>query len=303
MIKRILSLIFSFILISTFSVHASATNLTPFDYQTVSDDDLNRILDNQEYILNDINAALEAEKTGEQITELSLDHIAKVYIDTDIFSLKSTDYNSFTKAFGDQNYVYTCTQYLTDVKVEYTLAIASEVNNEAKKIMTDEELNEVTQKAGKWNVSSVSVLQNEQKSYTDLIDQLSFEKYDNVMIVGSLKGFFYPIAIGFVNDQATDIITILENIDSYNIFEFVPDTMASNDTNDTNHVYDYASIVEIVNEHYTADSEDLIVGGENVQKSAIDDSKNIAVPIGICIAAAAVIVLIIFKYPGCKTNK
>lgn len=65
-----------------------------------------QIIENETSILNDINAVLKAEKTGEQMSELLFDDCIRVYIDTDIFSLDQTDAVSVTEAFArtDQDY-------------------------------------------------------------------------------------------------------------------------------------------------------------------------------------------------------
>ena len=65
-----------------------------------------QIIEDETSILNDINAVLKAEKTGEQMSELLFDDCIRVYIDTDIFSLDQTDAVSVTEAFArtDQDY-------------------------------------------------------------------------------------------------------------------------------------------------------------------------------------------------------
>ena len=59
-----------------------------------------QIIENETSILNDINAVLKAEKTGEQMSELLFDDCVRVYIDTDIFSLDQTDEISVTERWN-----------------------------------------------------------------------------------------------------------------------------------------------------------------------------------------------------------
>ena len=128
------------------------------------------------------------------------------------FSLDQTDAVSVTGAFEGSDYVYTCTAYFDDRKVEYTLGRGESLDFREKMHLTPAERKELERRAGNWCISSVSVLPEEENSLSERVRQISFEKYDQVIFVGSLSGFRYPVAVGFLNGQATDMITLQDDL-------------------------------------------------------------------------------------------
>ena len=210
-----------------------------------------QIIEDETSILNDINAVLKAEKTGEQMSELLFDDCVRVYIDTDIFSLDQTDAVSVTGAFEGSDYVYTCTAYFDDRKVEYTLGRGESLDFREKMHLTPAERKELERRAGNWCISSVSVLPEEENSLSERVRQISFEKYDQVIFVGSLSGFRYPVAVGFLNGQATDMITLQDDL-AYPILD------AASSVREGEHgekILDYQQVVELVEERDFTDSE------------------------------------------------
>lgn len=285
--KKITAIILEILFLGMFSMYAMAADYQ-FDYKTMSNSDKISIMDNKSAILSDINAVLEAEKIEDKMTVLPLDDFVKIYIDTDLFALDSADYDTMKSAFGNDQYVYTCTAYVKNAKVEYTLGKVDDIDENEKESMTDEELLEFEKNIGKWCVSSVSVIHDDEECYTELVNQLAFEDYDNVLIVGSLKGFRYPVAIGFKNGQASDIITILKNSSAYDILEHIPATMS---VDDKKNVYDYTKVAKFAEDAYTP--VDDVSGGESLSGDSQMEKKNIFIiaigSVGILVGVLAIL--------------
>lgn len=261
-----------------------------YDYQFMSADDRTEISDNKTAILNDLNSVLESEGINEQLDDIPLDAYVKIYIDTNIFALDSFDYQSINSAFDTDSYVYTCTSYLDNVKLEYTLGVVEDISDDEKNALTSEELEDFTEKMGKWCVSSVSVIPEEENSLTELVEQNSFDKYENVILVGSLPGLRYPVAVGFSEGVADDIITLQASA-AYEVLEYLPVTES---VNSVENVYDFLTVSEIAQEKYASDYEgdNSLIGGGGYVSERQTAWNSIFIPVLLAVAIVGVFIII-----------
>ena len=284
MLKKIYSLILMCVMvfIPVISVQAKMPDV-PCKYEKISESDLKAIMQNEDGILQDINAVLDAEQIEVMKSEhLNIEDAVKIYIDTDIFSLKDSSYQNIKKVLDAGDYVYTCTVAMEDVRLEVTLAVGEAFSEADLKDFTEEEKNQLAERAGKWCVSSVSVLQEGDVCCTDALKEKDLSAYDTVLVAGSLAGFRYPVAVGFQDGSAADVITLSEQT-LYEIEDYLPQTMAS-ETNQG--VYNYEMVSEIVSEqglNGKSGQAGLQGGGTASQ------TENAKVPI-IPIAAAVIVV-------------
>lgn len=255
-----------------------------FDFETMSVADRDAILTNEEDILEDLNTVLEAEQLDFTLDEVLTDEFVRIYVDTEIFALDTDDQEAILSELMQGSYVYTCKAVAGDVRIEYTLALQSELDDEDLEVLTDDEIEELSEKVGKWCVSSVSVLEAEDDCYTELLDAVPLDAYDEVVLAGSLSGFRYPVAIGFAEGQAAEVITLRDD-SVYEIMEYIPDTAA---VSGEEQGYDYDTIAGIVREQYLKDdsAQDGIGGGGSVTAAgAAFPVRRIVIPVVVIIAA------------------
>ena len=261
---------------------------TIYDYASMSSVDREAILTNEEDILQDINTVLEAEQPDFVLEDVLTDEFVKIYVDTEIFELNADDQETIMEELAQGSYVYTCTAAVDDIRVEYTLALQDELDEDDLEVLTDEEIEELSENIGKWCVSSISVLEAEDECYTELVDAAALDGYDDVVLAGSLSGFLYPVAIGFSDGQAADVITLRDD-SAYEIMEYIPETATADEEE---HVYAFDVIKEIVQEQYPedADAQDVLSGGGtgNAADSAVP-VKQIVIIVVIVIAAVVIL--------------
>lgn len=168
----------------TTTAWAQNTDVT-FDYEKMSDTDQAAIFNNEADILKDIKDVLDAEKINVSMPEnLVIEDYAKIFIDNNIFSLESTDYEAIKKSFEDGSYVYECLIKIEDIRLDVTLGIRDKITEADAETLSEEEFQEIRGKEGKWCVSAVTVLDTENFSYVTALKQKDLKKIRKVTVFG-----------------------------------------------------------------------------------------------------------------------
>lgn len=247
--KKIMTLLI--VAMCTFgSVNVNASNIhekADYTFLEMEDKDASAILQNEKAILRDINAVLSAENHQDKlVSELNWDQCVKIYSDTDIMTLNTTNEADIKDNLSAGNYIYVCYFELEDICVRVILNVGREVNPNVS--FTEEERNELEKNVGKWKVSSIGILESGDKTYQDILENTDLSNYDDVLIANSQAGFGSPIAIGMDDGKAEDII-LLEDSVVYNILD---DEKITNTYRLQNNVYSFEEMAQIARENYVS---------------------------------------------------
>lgn len=89
--------------------------------------------------------------------DISWENSVKVYIETDVWTEDNMTNDKLQTIVGESEYVWVVPIYSENETMLATLAIGKPITNEAKAILSEEEIQELETHVGKWTVSSLSV--------------------------------------------------------------------------------------------------------------------------------------------------
>lgn len=89
--------------------------------------------------------------------DISWENSVKVYIETDVWTEDNMTNDKLQTIVGESEYVWVVPIYSENNTMLATLAIGKPVTNEAKAILSEQEIQELETHVGKWTVSSLSV--------------------------------------------------------------------------------------------------------------------------------------------------
>lgn len=243
--KKIFSLLLSFMLCCTFAISAAAA--------TEPEDNLDELkseivtMANNLYGVDLCRAVIEA--------DIDFDLAQKIYTDTNIFELETTSYIEISEALNNGTYIYELPVYIGDDTIIVNIQKGLPLNPNAD--LTNDEREEVLNNVGKWIVSAMFYYEDTTIDYGTQIAAAIDESVTDVLLVGSLPYFRTAVAIT-ANEQG-EITTLIPLASPYgtNI-----NTFSANNSN----VYDYSEIRAYVN--------NLPEEDENLTGSAWDYDNN-----------------------------
>ncbi|WP_455721470.1 hypothetical protein [Agathobacter sp.] len=253
-------------------IYADDTIDNRIDILTQSND-YNEITDRKEEIENELpDIQLEYEKG------------VKVYIDTNIINLNTSDREVIQDALSSSNYVWVIPYEKENQYGEVTIARGQPLNEDAKDILTTEEQQYIIDREGKWTVTENS--HGVEKTYYDII----MENIDNineckkVIIVGSQPGLNMPIALALNDSNASNWISLGY---SYPVLADVPTVMSD----ENNMVYDFETIADFSKKYDTV-SDESGGFGSTIETNKADNNKTIGKTVIIILSVVGIFVVI-----------
>lgn len=253
-------------------IYADDTIDNRIDILTQSND-YDEITDRKEEIENEIpDIQLEYEKG------------VKVYIDTNIINLNTSDREVIQDALSSSNYVWVIPYEKENQYGEVTIARGQPLNEDAKDILTTEEQQYIIDREGKWTVTENSY--GVEKTYYDII----MENIDNineckkVIIVGSQPGLNMPIALALNDSNAPNWISLGY---SYPVLADVPTVISD----ENNMVYDFETIADL-SKKYDNVSDESGGFGSTIEKGKVDNTKIIGKTVIIISSVVGIFVVI-----------
>lgn len=278
-------------------------------------EDLEQIKALESDIINQLNMARRMNNKSELPKEFKPDYTKayKIYVDTDIFALENNNSGNIVQLLNQGNYVWSLfVEYDGDY---YTVDISKglPLREETAHLLTQDEINEIKAKEGRWTVSCVSVLEYDMSYKNKIAEALKNTEYDTtkleIVLCGGLKFIHYPVAVVMYNGNAELIIPLyrleIEGT-SKEKAAAIPVGAAEGDN-----VYLYNSIKNDVNRMKLTENQDGSLSGEggfvnlseieNVQEAVKPKEKSTnqvyiyLIVGGIFLIAAVVGAVVIFK--------
>lgn len=217
---------------------------------------------------------------------LSLDYskISKVYVDTGIEEITSSDQSDIENILAESNYVWVLPIDAGGIHYKITYSISSGLNPEVAEYFTDEEKQALIEKEGNWVISEIGEYSIE--SYSDILsNELEGTLIDHTVLIGGIPGFHMPVALGFSGTEAVAWISL--GFDS-EILDSIPQARS-----DENGIYDYSIVLQKMNT-YEFDINST-GGGSSVvsNSSSINTVTRIVTIIGI---ATFILILVMWRF-------
>lgn len=271
--KKLLMLMLSALLIGTMSISAFAAS---------PDDELGSIKGNIVETTND----LFGHELGQTISESDIDlsNAYKIYVDTNVFLLDSTDAEELEQSLETGGYIYEIPIYVGNDTIIVNVAKGQPLDNSVE--FTEKERQEILANAGKWHVSAVKLYENEKVDYETTLTSAIGEVPENVMLVGGLPNFRFAVAL--LPDETGEITALVPLSEVPGIEAISRFLMDSNIG-----IYDYEQTKEYINSLPTPDP-DIASGnyGFTTQEST---TFNYSIAIGMAIVLLAGTSIIIAK--------
>ncbi len=199
----------------------------------------------------------------------------KIYVDTNILELNTTDKNKILNELEKSQYMWLLPLYYNGDTFLVHISKGLPVDEEARKVLTDEEIKELEDGVGKWQVAAVELVENEvidyEKTVADATEFVTEMPEDaETVICGGLDGIIQPAAI--VLDDEESLLIPLSDLtiegSEEQIQEIQPDGAEIDDE-----VYYYEDIKEAISEMDTEYMEGSGAGGGYIvlkEKKRID---------------------------------
>ena len=274
------------VLVSTSFAYAEEQNFSNHDEFTGSPE-YSSICSLESQTLEELEEIIEidhGEIPSDFPTSLDYSKISKVYVDTGIEKITSSDQSDIESILAQSKYVWVLPIDVGGIHYKITYSISSGLNPEAADILTDEEKQELTKKEGNWVISEIGEYSIE--AYSDVLSgKLAGTSIDRAVLIGGIPGCNMPVALGFSGTEAVAWISL--GFDS-EILESIPQTRSGG-----NGVYDYSAVLQKMNT-YEVDV-DSTGGGSSVENSSrsINTTTRIAVVVG---SVVFILILVMWIY-------
>lgn len=286
--KKLLLFLTAFLSCMLITENVKAEQQVTLDTLDNYTEDLEQIRALENDIINQINMARRMNDKSALPKEFKPDYTKayKIYVDTDIFALENNNSNDIVQLLNQGNYVWSLfVEYNGDY---YTVDISKglPLREETAHLLTQDEINEINAKEGKWTVSCVSVLEYDMSYKNKIAGALKNTQYNTTelefVLCGGLKFIHYPVAVAMYNGNAELIIPLYQlEIEgtSKEKAAAIPAGAAEGDN-----VYLYNSIKNAVNRMKLTENQDESLTGEggfinlsetgNVQESVKPKEKS-----------------------------
>lgn len=233
--KRMFVFLSTLLIVFVFSISAFASDL--------SNNVENEVMDTSDEIVRVVNEIYE--NKGIKVTAEDIDYSKayKVYVDTNIFRLSTNKAEKIKETLENGNYIYLLPIKVADGTIVVNLQKGLPLSENAKKVLSLEEQQEILDNVGKWIVSSLYFYENGNLNfdYERKLKSLIGVIPEDTMLVGSLPIF-------------EDVVALIPNEDGV-IESIVPLTTQSQEKgliayriSSNSDIYSYEQIKEIAND-------------------------------------------------------
>lgn len=161
----------------------------------------------------------------------------RIYVDTNLVNLKSTQQEVLFEALSDSNYVWVVPLKVNGECYSVTIARGLPYNGDNRGVLTEEDIEYIRSMEGKWDITE-TISGGVESYYSQLMnygDEIL--DYDRIIIVSGQPGMRMPIAIGFSDGEARSWISL-----GYN-YPAISD--AENMSGNNRGIYDFESIAKL----------------------------------------------------------
>ena len=161
----------------------------------------------------------------------------RIYVDTNLVNLKSTQQEVFLEALEDCNYVWVVPLEANGEWYSVTIARGLPFNGDDRGVLTEEDIEYIRNMEGKWHITEtisggVAGYYSQLMNYGDEI-----LNYDRIIFVSSQPGMRMPIAIGFSDGSARSWISLG--------YKYPVISNAENTSGNDNGIYDFETIAKM----------------------------------------------------------
>lgn len=180
----------------------------------------------------------------------------KIYIEPDIFSLKTSETEDVLRELKDSTYMWLLTLSIGDDTYQINIAKGLPLDPSVTEMLTDKEIQQINKNEGKWIISGIELIQNETIDYEQTVDNalraISYNtKNAEIVICGGLEHIRYPVAL-IMKDNNVDLLIPLSDLQVEGTAEQIesikPDSADKNDE-----VYLYDGMMKAVNNKDNSD--------------------------------------------------
>lgn len=278
--------------ISNYSVETvdNATN----DYKSIKSLEADIIQGIKE--LNEFN---DVKNEQEQYT-IDYGNAVKIYVDTDIFAIRSEKMDDIIDKVKKGKYIWLLQVSGENNKYEVQIAKGLPLTEEAKSVLTKEEINAIKENTGKWTISLIKEIDINKESYIENIHkQLKDCNIDaaKVVICGGLKHINDPAAI--IGDKEAEAILPLEELKITGTKEQVSEAKVCEE--DSNKVYKYNIIKDASNEMEDSLTNDT--GNSNAKIIFSSKQDNFLTKFHFCIILISIGMIMVLVYKKKRLKK
>lgn len=183
------------------------------DVNSVRDADLeeiNQLCQNDDFLTKIEFVVKEEGKSFDKTDVLEWSDFIKVYTDASVFSLNTNNKASLYEHLEQRNYCYVASAFYDELEIEVTFAKGQEVKPGIEEVLTVNQYNSVVENVGKWMVTSIGVINENETSIYGSLQNLKVTNYSDVVVVSSNEGLYYPVVIKFEGEIAEDVMLIYD---------------------------------------------------------------------------------------------
>jgi len=146
-----------------------------------------------------------AEQALANFLSIDYEEAIKVYINTGIQNVSSSDQSVVMEWLSKSDYVWVLPMEYNGENMQVTLARGKDLREEFVNVATAEEREAIDNREGNWKISEIAT--GRPDNYKKQIENLE-ENFDRVVFLGGIPGVQYPVALGFKDGKAQSFISI-----------------------------------------------------------------------------------------------
>ncbi len=202
--------------------------------------------------------------------DINIGDAVKVYVDTDVFAVNSSDATDVISYLQEGAYVWVLYVTVDNHVFEVDISKGLPVSPESESVFTEEELQKIQEQVGKWQIVAIyNKAEDYREKIKNMLEQQNYPVDTEVVICGGLPHIHYPAAL-VMKDGKVNQIMFLEDVPVNGTQEQLTRITPYNvDANDR--VYYYESIKNAVNS--MPDEEEDTWGGGGVDLPTDETDK------------------------------
>lgn len=194
-------LILIFLLISSVSVTAYAMG-SQIEKLTIGSSDYEEVTSLENSIVLMLKNFIHDMLGDKKPIELLIDFEAakKMYVGTDIFSLKTSSADIVQEALDTGNYMWLLPVVIGSNRYNVNIEKGLPLNESIAHLLNDEEIRQIKENEGKWSISAIELCEEGSRDYDEIINDtlnsISYHKeIANISICGGIKHLRQPVAL------------------------------------------------------------------------------------------------------------
>lgn len=253
-IKKMLKLIYMSCILILSAVPSQVSASSQWKIEKLADTavDYLEIMDLENSIRNDLkNFYYQA--MGTELPEsfqLDLGQAKKIYVDAQVFSLKSSDTASFMQELENSDYMWLLPVQIGEDVFQVHIARGLPVREAIRDELSEDEIRRIEEKEGKWSLSGIELLKETEidfeRQVSDALEKVSYyDKDAQVVLCGGLNHIDNPAAV-VLNSQKAELLIPMYDLKIDGTLQQIEEIMPQSAEKDSG-VYLYDKIKEAAN--------------------------------------------------------